>query len=136
MSDKVHAKPDEVQAKLEELNGLLQKYADLESAAREEVGHLQAKLDDLVATIKVIREPYEARQAMLYAQIQPLAEALLKDAARKSHAFPGGVVKYRSGYIKHSWDSKKLLGYAEAHPEIRVFDTPKEIEPLVTIELK
>lgn len=117
------------------LDQLLRKYVELEAAAREEAGSLQAELEALVAQLKAIREPYEAQQAALLQQIKPLAEAELKDAAKKSRAFPGGTLKYRSSYLKHSWNTDKLLGYAEAHPEIKAFDTPKSVEPLVSIEL-
>lgn len=136
MADQAVIVVDSVQDKMAQLKELVQRYVELETAAREEVGHLQPQLEDLVKTIKVMREPYEARQAMLYAQIKPLAEELLKDAKKKSLAFSGANVKYRSSYIKHSWDSDKLLGYAVANPEIKAFDTPKEVEALVTVELK
>jgi hypothetical protein len=124
------------------LDQLLQLYAQAESAAREQAGPLLTQLEalqkqvfDLTVRIRAIRQPHEDRQAALYEQIKPLAEAELKDAKKKNKPFPGGKVKYRRGYTKHNWNTDKLLGYAEAHPEIKAFDTPTPVAALVTIEL-
>lgn len=48
----------------------------------------------------------------------------------------GVTVSYRNGYVRTSWDSKALAGYAAAHPEIERFRTEREIGPSVSIKVE
>lgn len=48
----------------------------------------------------------------------------------------GVTVSFRRGYVRTSWDSKALNGYAAAHPEIEQFRTEREIGPSVSIKVE
>ena len=48
----------------------------------------------------------------------------------------GVKVSVRQGYTRKSWDSKKLEGYATAHPEIWDFCKESETAPSVSLKVK
>lgn len=48
----------------------------------------------------------------------------------------GVTVSIRKGGTRTTWDSKALVGYAAAHPEIEQFKSVKTTAPSVTIKVK
>lgn len=83
--------------------------------------------------------------AAMKAELQPMLDQLqsLEFAIRQHVVETGEVaetelakVTIRHGYERASWDSKKLDGYAAAHPEILAFRTVTEVGPSAVIKVK
>jgi hypothetical protein len=102
---------------------------------------LQAKLADACADIdKQIEELMQRRKEIASPIEDKIAyeeEQLKKTALGYSHSYKGelGEIKYRKGYERKSWDTKKLEGYAADHPEIMHFQKITQVSPNVSIKI-
>jgi len=75
------------------------------------------------------------------AEAQPYLDAIKAlETEIKAHCLETGeahpCISYRSGYERVSWDSKALVGYAAAHPEIEVFRKVSIVSPSVSIKIR
>jgi hypothetical protein len=97
-----------------------------------EIQDLLDVLGDLYAQRDAMTAPLLAQIADLQAQVASLTEEIdaqitpLQNAVKKAVGTHGATVetaRIRATYVKPrvSWDTKRLEGYAEAHPEIRKF---------------
>jgi hypothetical protein len=112
----------------------------------DRMGNLQAKEDiinmdfnelrDSLLTPELrvqLRELEEERQTALeslQAGMTKLREEIAKDVLRFGDSVKGKYLHAVRNNGKVTWDSKKLEGYAEAHPEVRAFR--KQGAPSVT----
>lgn len=92
------------------------------------------------ATLEEMLEQYRDMQQ----ELQPALDALNTLKKRiQSHVLEtgqiaeveGAKVSIRRGYVRTSWDSKALDGYAAAHPEIERFRTEREIGPSAVVKV-
>lgn len=95
---------------------------------------IQAQIDSLLADVAADLEELQRQQAEAVAAIEASA-ARLQDEAENLVKLAGQSVKgerlqavYNAGRV--TWDSKRLEGYAVAHPEVSAFR--KVGEPFVT----
>jgi len=91
---------------------------------------IREQIDKLEQQYNEIAEPFDT-------QIADIETEIKKAAIVAKHSFKTkyGKVGYRKGYIRTSWDTKMLLGYAVAHKEVLEFKKETEIKPSVTIKI-
>lgn len=89
---------------------------------QEELNKLQSKIDN-------ISEPFAEQARILEDEIK--AEVL---ESGKKYKHELADVSYRKGYIRASWDTKKLDGFAAAHPEIMEFKKETEVNATASIK--
>ena len=98
------------------------------------------ELDDTQNVLTAMAE-YEK----LYVALRPSMDKLerLKETIKTLVLQEGSTVShgattatYRKGYARVSWDSKKLDGYAAAHPEMLPFRSETGVSPSVSISVK
>ena len=109
--------------KMSTIRGLKAKLAD-------ECADLDKQIEELMQQRKEIAEPLE--EEIAYEE-----EQLKRTALDYSHSYKGelGEIKYRKGYERKSWDTKKLEGYAADHPEIMHFQKITQVSPNVSIKI-
>lgn len=107
-----------------EIQDLLEVLGDLYARRAEITAPLTAKIADLQAQLAVASEDIDT-------QIAALQKAVKQAVAAHGATIEAGRI--RATYVKPriSWDTQRLEGYAEAHPEIRKFR--REGEPSVRI---
>ncbi len=118
IDEKIEALKEVFYAQTEAVGGL---YDDREQL-QAEIMKLQEKIDN-------ISEPFAEKARILEDEIK--AEVL---GFGRKYEHPLAEVSYRKGYIRASWDTKKLDGYSVAHPEIQEFKKETEVKPTVSIK--
>jgi hypothetical protein len=101
-------------------------YANRNTATEE----LKTKIIELETELEALSEPYNRQIMDLQEKIE--AEVKLQGSAFKCSY---GKATYRKEYERSSWDSKALMGYAAAHPEIEQFKNITLVEASVTISV-
>lgn len=90
---------------------------------------IQAEIDALTAKLREAAAPFQAQVDALEAEIK--SAAVQEAASFKAHDVS---VTYRKGYDRVTWDTKKLDGYAAAHPEVLPFRSVTVVAPSVSIK--
>lgn len=90
---------------------------------------IQAQIDALTVQLQEATAPYRAKLDALEVEIK--AAALDDAASFKAHDV---AVTYRKGYDRVTWDTKRLDGYAAAHPEVLPFRSVTAVAPSVSIK--
>lgn len=91
---------------------------------------LRTKLAAIQAEIDAVEAPYLVRIAKLKDQITQLVGEI-----GASVTVEGAKATYRKGYPRISWNSERLMGYAEEHPAILKFKKVNTVKPNVSIKL-
>jgi hypothetical protein len=104
----------------------LQKYAELQRLYDE-------NLQDVKDALRIAEE----NNASLLSEINTLEKEIKADVSEigKSIATSVANANYRKGYVRTSWDSKKLDGYAIANPDVLKFRKETVVKPSVSIKL-
>ena len=90
---------------------------------------IQNELNKIQVEIDTISEPFAEQARILEDEIK--AE-VLESGKKYKHELAN--VTYRKGYIRASWDTKKLDGFAAAHPEITEFKKETEVSATASIK--
>jgi len=107
----------------------IEEAARLRKAMDEETHDLKKQIVELGWQVENIEEPYLEKINRLEDEIK---EEVLESGKKYKHALAD--VSYRKGYKRASWDTKKLDGYATAHPEIKEFKKETEVKPSSSIK--
>lgn len=109
-----------------DIHNLLMQLRQLHDERAEEIADLEAQLAPIRNRIEHLRKPMEKLETAIR------EEALRTAYSGESH---GVKVSYRKGYTRTSWDSKKLEGYAMAHPEILGARKESTIKPNASVKI-
>lgn len=121
------------------LDELAEAYYKLFLASEKKTADIDEKIAELTAERRKIAEPYNEKLGILLKEMQRKVDAL--DAAdRKSFETAFGVVRYRNGYERTSWDTNALLELQDSNPRvwkiIRKFLKTTEVKSVVSFEVK
>lgn len=102
----------------------------LNSAKNKAVEGLRKKIMDLEAEMEELSGPYDIQISELQTKIIEEVKVL-----EKPFKCQYGKATYRKGYERSSWDTKALMGYAAAHPEIGQFKKITVVEASVSVSI-
>ena len=109
-----------------ELYNLIQQTKQLFAEQTAVTAELTKQIHEIQAQIDNISDPYGDKIEELLNEIK--YQVLLRE---KSFDCDIAKIGYKKGYIRASWDTKALTGYAAAHPEIEQFKKETEVEPSI-----
>lgn len=110
--------------KLEQAKNIRTEMDKATEIIRNQIAELGEQFEEISSPYK---EAYGAIEEEVRQEVFTLAKPFKSDIAD---------VSYRKGYVRASWDTKALTGYAAAHPEIEQFKKETEVEPTVAINWK
>lgn len=113
-----------------DLNEAFEKLHSLYGSRNKATETLRTQIMDLEKQMEAISEPYNQQISDLQAKI---AEEV--KFTGKSFKCSCGKATYRKEYERTSWDTKALMGYSAAHPEIEQFKKTSLVEASVTISV-
>lgn len=106
----------------------------------EEVARLRKEMENETVVLKTemvklgwqvenIEEPFLEK-------INKLEEEIKAEVIESGKKYKNDLaeVSYRKGYTRTSWDTKKLEGYAVAHPEVEEFKKVSEVSATASIK--
>lgn len=93
---------------MNDLHTMMEKYAEMNAELMPALAQLDALKRDIQTAVRELGETV-------------------------AHA--GVTAQYRDEYERVTWNSKKLEGYAAAHPEIEQFRTISQVAPSVAIKV-
>ncbi len=110
-------------AELYNLIGQMKQLFAEQTAVTEE---LTKQRNEIQALIDNVSDPYGEK-------IESLLEEIRYQVSLREKTFDCDLAKvsFKKGYIRSSWDTKALTGYAAAHPEIEQFKKETEVEPSI-----
>jgi hypothetical protein len=112
-------------------------YEKLEQAKQLRIARSQAT-KELYEQIMQLEKQMEAISAPFEEAYEAIEEEVRQEVLSIEKPFKSDIadISYRKGYIRSSWDSKALTGFAAAHPEIEQFKKETFVEPSVSINWK
>ena len=102
----------------------------LESKIVQDCADLDEQIKELMDKRRAIAEPIEE-------EIEEHKQEVKSEVLKRGKTFKCdyGEAKFRKGYERKSWDTKKLEGYAADHPEIMHFQKVTQVSPNVSIKI-
>jgi hypothetical protein len=102
----------------------------LESKIVDGCAELDEQIADLMQKRRAIAEPIEE-------EIENHKTEVKTEVLKRGKTFKCdyGEAKFRKGYVRTSWDTKKMEGYAADHPEILQFKKETQVKPNVTVSI-
>ena len=102
----------------------------VKAAMQDVCTELDEQIANLMKTRESLADPYNKQIAELEEDIRTAALLI-----QKPFKCDQGKVSFRKSYVKVSWDSKALDGYAAAHEEILQFRKTTVVKPSVSIQV-
>ena len=101
------------------------------SKKNEAIAEIHAKIMELEKEMEEISDPYDSK-------IAEIKTFIIENVKLQSKSFKCsyGKATFRKEHERSSWDSKALMGYAAAHPEIEQFKKTTLVEASVTISVE
>jgi len=102
----------------------------LESKIVQDCADLDAQIKELMKKRRAIAEPIEE-------EIEEHKQEVKSEVLKRGSTFKCdyGEAKFRKGYVRTSWDTKKMEGYSADHPEILQFKKETQVKPNVTVSI-
>ncbi len=107
----------------------IEEAAKLRKEMENETVVLKTELMKIGWQVENIEKPFLEKINKLEEEIKA---GVLESGKKYKHDL--AEVSYRKGYVRASWDTKKLDGYATAHPEIKEFKKETEVKPSSSIK--
>jgi len=118
-----------IDEKITALKEVFDAQTDAVGGLYDDRAQLQEELNKIQEEIDTISEPFADDARILEDEIK--AE-VLESGKKYKHELAN--VTYRKGYTRASWDTKKLDGFAAAHPEIMEFKKETEVNATASIK--